>query len=134
MELKVVRKNLLDQHENLRRLMRELEQALEEGSGVGPAVTALNDAWAAHIIAEEAVLVPILRDVDAWGPERVNKLIEQHREEHQVMLRKLDPIASKSELRSAVTELQAHMEEEEATNLAAKVLNDDKMVNTDGGD
>lgn len=132
MELQVVRKNLLAQHENLRTLMTAVEAALDGGdrASVTKAVKALHDACQAHNAAEEATLVPILRDIDAWGPERVKQLLDEHTEEHSVLLKKIDPSASIDELRQAIRELRGHMAHEEATNLAEGLLRDD-VVNVD---
>lgn len=130
MELRVIRKNLLAQHENLRRLMGEVDKALAAGAGVAGAVKALHDACQAHNAAEEAVLVPILRELDAWGPERVKQLLDEHTEEHAVLLKKLDPAAGTDVLRAALVQLRDHMAHEEATNLAEDVLRDD-VINAD---
>lgn len=132
MELQVVRKTLLAQHENLRKLMSHVEQALEIGpaANLSLAVKALHDACQAHNAAEEAVLIPILRDIDAWGPERVKQLLAEHTEEHSVLLGKLDPHAPKDEVRAAIKALREHMQHEESTNLSEGLLRDD-VVNVD---
>ncbi|MFZ5438578.1 MAG: hemerythrin domain-containing protein [Myxococcota bacterium] len=132
MELQVVRKNLLAQHENLRTLMTALEAALDgkDRAKIEKAVRALHDACQAHNAAEEATLVPILRDIDAWGPERVKQLLDEHTEEHAVLLKKIDPKAPDAALRTAITELREHMAHEEDTNLAEALLRDD-VVNVD---
>ncbi|MFO0598673.1 MAG: hemerythrin domain-containing protein [Myxococcaceae bacterium] len=130
MELQVVRKNLLAQHENLRRLMVEVETVLAHHGDASAAVKALHDACQAHNAAEEAVLVPILRDIDAWGPERVKQLLDEHSNEHAVLLKRLDPHADRAQLRDAIGALREHMANEEATNLAETLLRDD-VVNPD---
>lgn len=132
MELQAIRRNLLSQHENLRQLMKVLEEALAGGDEVATsqAVTTLHDTCQAHNAFEEAVLVPILRDIDAWGPERVKQMLDDHSDEHEVLLKLLVPTSSPQKLRDALGKLRAHMENEEATNLAEIVLRDD-TVNVD---
>lgn len=128
MELKEVRKNLLAQHESLRRQMNELEAALDKGAGFAPALKTLRDALVAHNAAEEGVLLPILATIDAWGKERVEGMLAEHHEEHGLMVRKLEPGTSEATMREMIAELRKHMKHEEETILAEKLLRDDVVV------
>jgi hypothetical protein len=130
MELKEVRRNLLAQHDSLRRLMAELEGALEREQSPAPAIKALRDALHAHNVAEEAVLGPILSEIDVWGPERVKQMIEEHKVEHALLVHRLDPAAAPDAIRAVLSELRAHMAHEEEHTLSEELLKDD-VVNVD---
>lgn len=39
-----------------------------------------------HFSYEEKNVVPLLRDVDAWGPVRVDRLIREHEEQRELLL------------------------------------------------
>ena len=128
MELKEVRKNLLAQHESLRRLMTELEAEMDKGAAFAPQLKALRDGVVSHNAAEEGVLVPILGTIDAWGKERVEGMLAEHHEEHQLLLRKLEPGTSEADVRAMIAELRKHMKHEEETILAEKLLRDDVVT------
>lgn len=128
MELKEVRKNLLAQHDNLRRLMTELEAQLDSGAVFAPQLKAVRDALVAHNAAEEGVLLPILATIDAWGKERVEGMLAEHHEEHGLLVKKLEPGSSESSVREMLAELRKHMKHEEETILAEKLLRDDVVV------
>lgn len=128
MELKEVRKNLLAQHESLRRLLSDLEATMERGAVFAPQLKALRDGLVAHNAAEEAVLLPILATIDAWGKERVEGMLAEHHEEHGLMVRKMEPGTAEATVREMIAELRHHMKHEEETILAEKLLRDDVVV------
>lgn len=128
MELKEVRKNLLAQHDSLRRLISDLEAMMDRGAVFAPQLKALRDALVAHNAAEEAVLLPILATIDAWGKERVEGMLAEHHEEHGLMVRKMEPGTAEATVREMIAELRKHMKHEEETILAEKLLRDDVVV------
>jgi iron-sulfur cluster repair protein YtfE (RIC family) len=87
----------------------------------------LRDAFAKHNTLEESYLVPFLRDADAWGPIRVERMVEAHRQEH-VALRKIlegEPREVAQRMSDIIEDLEAHMQHEERTFLSPAVLKDD---------
>ena len=128
MELKLVRKNLMSQHEMLRGLMTDLEGALATGADTTALLKGLHDALVSHNAAEEAVLVPILTHIDAWGPTRVELMLTEHRSEHALLVEKLSPTAPAETLRELITHMRGHMAYEEEHLLSAKLLQDDVVI------
>ncbi len=144
MTAKEARQLLLGQHERLRQALGELERlakavaAGSESAGLRARAIALGEMVRDHNLDEERLLQPILKNLDAWGPERIDRLIEHHADEHAALHRTLDEAASEelsdgrraSAVLVAVRELTEHMECEERELLAENVLRDD--VITDG--
>lgn len=133
MELRVVRKNLLAQHENLRALMAAVEASLA-AKAPAPELSSnlkkLRDAVLVHNAAEEGLLLPILETIDAWGPERVKKMLEDHKEEHAFIVEKLEAGAKPAAIREVLAHMRAHMSHEEESILSEFLLRDD-VVNVD---
>lgn len=133
MELRTVRQTLLTQHDGLRRLMSDLEDALARDLG-GEALAArlghLQAAVRSHNLAEEELLAPILEGIDAWGPARVDAMMREHRDEHRALAAGLDgPEAlAKPQLLGLLAALREHMATEEKVMLAESVLRDDSIV------
>ena len=59
-------------------LRRELERPGTAARELRRKVKQLAEALHAHIDAEEKMLAPILQDIDAWGPARVERMLEDH--------------------------------------------------------
>ena len=83
-------------------------------------------AFAEHNRLESALLTPLLRGVDAWGPWRIARMIEEHVQEHQLLEAFLARPAHElvPELADFIEELDAHMLAEERTFLSAHALPD----------
>lgn len=90
--------------------------------------------FAAHLSFEQAALTPIFAIVDAWGPERVKDL----HEEHQRQNRELATLATRFELEDdaellgaalyrIADDLLRDMDEEEAGCLRASLLSADSL-------
>src|SRR3954469_1846554 len=123
-----VRQRVLDQHGRLRHL---LGVALEAGRNAlqGSRCDLLTLARVAremelrflvHLAFEENVLVPVLTKADAWGPERVRALQEEHERQRSEMRTLIEGIESgwtpdvlAVTLRSLATDLLLDMEQEE---------------------
>lgn len=139
-----IRRALLEEHARLRVLLDELEDLAAraaQGEELGRRVPALAGQLAraveAHNAAEERVLEPLLRSVDAWGALRIDDMLVEHLREHAEIVAALDAAgrgASSVELARTfprlAAEMRAHMDREERTFLARDLLRDD-IVNVD---
>lgn len=95
-----------------------------------------------HLAYEEQVLVPILRDADAWGPVRVEELSKEHADQRAVLLVLLDDArdggreipALADELVEFAQRFERDIAEEEGRLLTAEALGERMIVvdQTDG--
>src|SRR5262245_20053093 len=83
---------LLDQHEALRGLMMRVETLIDASDDDEPvevdlarAVTRLRMAFEAHNVFEESLLRPLLLDADSFGPVRIDRMIDEHVDEHRAV-------------------------------------------------
>ena len=136
-----VRQAILVQHEDLRGLLRSLDElasrAAEADDSCVPALREIgvlaHDKLVTHLDFEDLYLVPAIRDVDGWGEERANLLAREHVEQRDLFeyilgrLRDTDQasILLGRELLAFVEVLLADMEHEEQTVLNADLLRDD---------
>lgn len=133
-----VRAEILRQHRVLRGLLRralgqttvDLREGGTDSAGLGLVLSEVARRFREHLELEEGTLVPALRAADAWGPARVDRLLDEHerqRREIDTVLRGLaegwDRKQLAVSLRSLVTDFLVDMAEEEAGALA--VLGDD---------
>jgi nitroreductase len=127
MEAREARAILLRQHEDLRNLLERIAAAATAGAPVADMLAALRVAFADHNVTEERLLEPILRLDYAWGPPRIQRMLEEHAAEHTVMRGLLgEPgLAGDERLVDLIEEIEAHMAAEERTFLGASVLRDD---------
>ncbi len=141
------RRVLLEQHGRLRRSLQELEQLARAAAAGGdasrlrPRTLALGELVRDHNLDEERLLQPLLADLDAWGPARIERLLAHHADEHAALHRALAEAAS-SELPewervravlALVRELSDHIGLEERELLAENVLRDDLVTDGFGG-
>jgi iron-sulfur cluster repair protein YtfE (RIC family) len=133
------RRQLLAQHEALRdqlQTARKLRDRLLAGAAVAGELELeldlLRHAYSEHNELEEVWLEPLLQLGDAWAPQRIARMIEEHAAEHDVfeaffrgsvleMAEGLDELAE---------DIEAHMAAEERTILHRSVLRDSLV--TDG--
>ncbi len=129
---------LMKQHDALRAIMDHCEQLADElDAGRGDPsqltreVAKLRLAFDAHNKFEEQLLRPVLREMDAFGDVRIDRMIEDHVGEHRAVREQLGdgPTAM---LRSAIDTLRVHLQAEERYFLSSKVLRDD-LVSVEGG-
>ena len=129
-----VLERLVSQHQALRLLMDECDRLADELETIGGTpvtlsqnVAELRRAFEAHNQFEETVLRPILREADAFGEVRIDRMIADHLGEHREMRDRLSegPIA---DLRTAVAQLRAHLDAEERYFVSPRVLRDDLVV------
>jgi iron-sulfur cluster repair protein YtfE (RIC family) len=143
-----VRSLLLDEHAILRNVLEEIEESLGEMTRRAPgavrrlrtSLRTFQDAFLRHLSHEETVLRPLLVDVDAWGPARVEAMDEEHRSQRAAIaeLSRLtvdqDVDGTVQHLEGFVRRLRADMDGEEQHALSEEVLRDDIIViDTFGG-
>jgi iron-sulfur cluster repair protein YtfE (RIC family) len=131
-----IRAKLLDDHEQLRRLLGAAEELaarqrrqVEPVSELRDALAALRTRLMAHNSSEEALVEPLLAEGDDWAPKRIARMSEEHRAEHAAMVSLLDGDKLRllaETLPELAEELRAHMEAEERTFLHPKVLAKDR--------
>lgn len=127
------------QHDALRDMMERCEQLADEldAGHMGPTqlmreVSRLRLAFDAHNKFEEQLLRPALLEGDAFAGVRIDRMVEDHVNEHRAMRQQLAS-SETSVLRDVIDTLRAHLEAEERYLLTARVLRDD-ILQDDGGD
>ncbi|HEU4611806.1 MAG TPA: hemerythrin domain-containing protein [Kofleriaceae bacterium] len=130
---------LLSQHESLRKMMdhcEELADELDAGKGDPLALTRevakLRLAFDAHNKFEEQLLRPVLREMDAFGDVRIERMFSDHVTEHREMRAQLGSDATNA-LRATIDSLRVHLQAEERYFLSSKVLRDDLVSVENGG-
>ena len=122
---------LVAQHAALRALMTRCEELANEldASQGDPTpllreIERLREAFTAHNRYEERILRPVLLAEDRHGAVRVDRMVEDHVNEHAEMGSRLAaPVTA--ELRDVVETLRAHLDAEERYLLSSQVLRDD---------
>ena len=137
-----VRRLILDEHTVLRDVLEEVEGTLGEMTrrvpgGVGrlrASLHTLQDAFLRHLTHEETLLRPLLAEVDAWGPARVEAMDEEHRSQ-RAALAELSRLTLDEDLDGTVQHveefikrLRGDMDGEEHHALSPEVLRDDIIV------
>jgi uncharacterized coiled-coil protein SlyX len=133
-----VRKQVLEQHGELRALLQRVsDHTAPEGSGGGELdsvrlrTTALELArrFRDHLSFEAEALKPVFAVLDAWGPERIRELENEHARQRQELDALLGRFESRENvdqlalaLRGLVADLLRDMDEEEEGCLRASLL------------
>jgi hypothetical protein len=122
---------LLDQHDGLRKIIERCEELADEldiGTGNPLALTRevarLRAAFDAHNNFEEQLLRPVLREMDAYGGVRIERMYVDHVAEHRAMRLQLGD-GTTNALRAALDSLRVHLAAEERYFLSSRVLRDD---------
>jgi iron-sulfur cluster repair protein YtfE (RIC family) len=135
----LVRARILEHHGEVRAKLEILQRlAIEaDGGNMSAAENAvaltrgLFDELADHLDIEEQLLVPMLREVDAWGELRANELIKHHEQqwsELKALRARADQssaLAMARELALLVTALRRDLLDEDRELLTPDVLRDD---------
>lgn len=120
---------LIAQHDKLRELMDQCED-LADGVDADPhadptplvrEIARLRLSFEAHNRFEEQLLRPVLLEHDTHAPVRIERMVEDHVNEHRALASKLHSPAT-AELRDVIETLRAHLDAEERYLLSAKVL------------
>jgi hypothetical protein len=143
-----IRRELLEQHRGLRvliedgsRCARDVLAGDRDTTRLDEAARKIKAALLAHNASEEAALSPLLMGIDAFGPERVERLLAHHKDEHHDLLGALDSAAGSvtgtgtaQALLDTFARLIDHMDGEESEELSAAVLRDDVVsIDAAGG-
>jgi iron-sulfur cluster repair protein YtfE (RIC family) len=143
MEPSQIRSRILSDHERLRRDLDRLAALVGEARGDSAVrATLLTDTESllarlhAHMHWEDSYLLPALREADAWGAERAERLTRDHREQRELLdflnfrLREqARPLALLiREVEHVIELLREDMREEEAELLDERVLRDDVIA------
>jgi iron-sulfur cluster repair protein YtfE (RIC family) len=143
-----VRRRLLGQHQDLRQILLEADRVARlvlqgNPSQIAPLrATALAVAsnFSAHIQDEEKSVLPLLQEVDAWGPQRVRQLMDEHEAQRAAIsaLLRLEERGDGAELahgmRALVVTILEDMRHEDRNLLGDAILRDDvvSIDQTDG--
>ena len=134
-----LRKHALDRHERIRDALRGVLEAAsaaaerEKGAlmRLRRTLRALEDAVRQHAGEDQALVAPVLRELDAWGPIRVEQLAEDHRKA-EAIVGSIPPDAPEHELvgraRSLVRPLLRLLKHEERTLLSKRLFRDDVIA------
>ncbi len=136
-----VRRTILDDHAYLRGALDALEALAEallggDSEPLAPALAGLHEMkqrFFDHLDLEEAIMVPALRDADAWGPERAQLVLDEHfeqRAELEAMVKELEgegvrPEVVGERILAWIEALRVDMEHEERAVLSPDLLRDD---------
>lgn len=133
-----IRSVILAEHAVLRSRLDEIEAALERSAADGTSrrslpgqLTRFCEEFLRHIEHEETILMPVLADIDNWGPIRIEQMDAEHAEQRRTMdelsRRSPDPdfAGYAATVRAFVREIRADMESEERECLSRDVLRDD---------
>ena len=99
----------------------------------------LCDELTKHIVSESKILVPALRDADAWGKQRADKLLDQLRTRRRKLkdLRQSvndEKAALAGNLDRFIDDRRADMEQTERESVNPRVLRDDVIgIDSHGG-
>lgn len=145
-----IRKRILEEHEQLRALIRQVDAAaskvLEGGNADAPTTLrqlcgAMHVALSAHLDLEDAVLAPALRETDAFGPDRADELLRQHAEQREILAEALavaksvtmDPAELARHTKKLIKSLMEDMAHEDRDLLNPHLLRDDPILIEFGG-
>jgi hypothetical protein len=137
-----VRSIILDEHSVLRDELDDVRTLLDDVavrrtgavSRFHHRMRGFYDAFLKHIAHEDSLLRPVLAVIDVWGPARVEKMDDEHRQQRATIaaLTSLDPGADLEgyldRIRAFVTEVEDDMAAEERECLSPDVLRDDTIV------
>lgn len=128
-----VREQVLSQHRGLRRLLGQAMAVTEDK--VAQIAQELRRNFLYHLTFEETFMFPALRDADIWGPQRLDAVTAEHRQQRAELdglidlLRDGRPAAEIAQAVKALAEkLEKDMEAEEAELLNPNLLRDDVVA------
>jgi hypothetical protein len=136
-----IRSQILQDHERIRVGLAAMHEAAETAqAGACGALGRLREEterfgarFLRHLDLEEAVLVPALREVDAWGEARADLILNEHAVQRITIRTLVDDLRAPrvdvrragAAIRRLAEDLAADMEHEEATLLHEDLLRDD---------
>ncbi len=134
-----VRRRILEEHVQLRRQLDALEtaaNALSEGriplANVTETARGVLTNLVEHTQLEDAIVAPSLRDIDAWGPTRADRLIEHHMQQREQLASIVLTYEESAELSRVarltlawIEDVRLDMQHEEREMLNSNLLRDD---------
>ena len=138
-----VRKRIVGEHEQLRAHLEILEESAKVVREYGAAVRKLTEKsqellkdLRGHIDLEDAILVPAIREADAWGESRAQELTDHHAKQREQLTSAIDDVAAgrmappelAAQMLDLVAYLRRDMEHEEETYLKEDLLRDDVIT------
>jgi hypothetical protein len=140
MDLRDIRKRLIDQHQQLRahigKLLTLTAGDAQEELAFRVALADLSDELARHNREEERLLSAVVPTLDAWGPVRKQLMDDHHASQHAAQLTALKSIGERKlfttsfdeaiqRAQGSLREILNHMDREERELLHPDVLRDD---------
>jgi len=137
-----VRSSVLSQHEHIRGTLEAASEAAQQvlagaspdGAGLATIVGDLASEMETHIGMENAHLVPAVREADAWGPQRAQRILDEHDAQLETLARisssigHTDSKALARDTLALVSEIRDDMRREEDELLRPDFLRDDVIV------
>lgn len=143
-----IRQRILADHAAIRIMIDQIAAMLHgEGDGIRTATLLARRCsdlllfLVEHMAREEQLVIPALKEADAWGDVRTAQLREHHKSQRSELLEVLEhihqPAARVEEIEAAlvalIEDLRADMEQEERGLLSPNVLKDDPISVDTGG-
>jgi hypothetical protein len=142
MDASDLRKLILSDHSRIRRKLRDIRRvrnAISRGDmrakhQLRAQALELVTLFLTHLKSEDVLLVPVLRDIDAWGPIRASRVEREHEEQRSEMSALTDTVEVGTTLElcralEAIThKLLEDMDGEERLVLSAELLRDDPVA------
>ena len=136
-----IRIRVLEEHEDLRKQLSRIEVLAERvlyrkgtEEGLRTLLLDLSVSLEKHLAMEEELLLPAISEVDAWGPVRAERMMEEHHAQRATIARLSDIglcLESQSLAREALAlgeALLADMRKEENDLLHPDLLRDDVIA------
>lgn len=137
-----VRERVLEQHEGLRKVLARALSAADAASDrdrdapdLFGLVLDLRQRLRSHLAYEEHALLPLLANLDDWGPERIDGVFRTHTRQRAEMDNLVEGVKDgwqgerlASAVRALADDLLLDMAEEERGCLSAPALRDDRMI------
>ena len=135
-----VRERIIEQHKDIREMLIDLERMCDRvidgkgylGAALAEYARALHTKLLEHLELEDSILVPALRDADAWGEVRADSLLEHHRTQREqlsaALLTTTDAPAGPDfakQVLALIADLRDDMQHEEGDILSRDILRDD---------
>jgi hypothetical protein len=135
-------RSILQQHEWIRVVLGRGSAVAEarldgvaSGDSVAAAIGELRSAMIAHLAFEEAALLPLLRDDLPLGPQRADRLLDEHARQRDMLDKIFEEARAQPDLHTLASKLAfltewlyADMLEEERSLLNPAVVRDDPIV------
>lgn len=133
-----VRKIILEEHGQLRGKLSQVESlyGTKDPNVLINSIRELLYFFIKHIEHEEQILRPVLKDIDAWGEERVNRMNKEHIQQRKEV-NDIEAAMNNGKIPQIITltkkfiaELYIDMDSEEKECLSPDLLKDDPITSS----